>query len=244
MNTTAATREIDGTLSTEHEHPSKPPSPNGHATATLPPAPGGSLPRPSSLVPPAARPPMTAKEASYHKVQAGRRAMDEAQRQGAPPESVDALMLTEDTVIAGITLRPLTLAVTWALEAVGSVYAGGQGAGAMGQGEAAEAKPGARPSEAAEDIPIGAKDVALAALCFSDPVGAYKLARNGEREALEDRAIELAAALTFPDMQRLNEWMNKQFALVRKLSGADEEGEEEDAATSEGRAPAEKKTGA
>ena len=172
----------------------------------------------ASAPPAEAKPPLTAKEASYHRVQAGRAALMEAQAQGAPAAAVDALMDTGPVTIAGIELKPLTLATTWALEAVGSVYA-----------------KGADPKAPA---PVGPKDVALATLCFSEPVPTYKLARSGHREALEDRAIEIAAQISFADMQAINAWMNGQFALVKQLSGGDED--DDDAATSD--APTEKKT--
>jgi hypothetical protein len=142
---------------------------------------------------------MSQKEASYHEVQAGLKAMAQAQKEGASPEAIAAMMEAKEYDVGntGIKLQRLTLQVVWAMEAAGSAYVGQE------NGQRA----------------ISAKDIAMGALCFSDPVATYRLAKSGKVSELEDNAFELAGQLDMPTLQTVNLWINVQFARAKKLSG-------------------------
>jgi hypothetical protein len=158
------------------------------------------------------KPRMSQKEASYHETRAGLKAMAQAQKEGASPEAIDAMMEAKEYEVpgTGIKLQRLTLQVVWAMEAAGSAY--------VGEDNGRRA--------------ISSKDIAIGALCFSDPVATYRLAKGGKVSELEDKAFELAGKLDMPTLQTVNLWINVQFARAKKLSG--EEGDEKAA---EGNAP-------
>jgi hypothetical protein len=69
------------------------------------------------------KPSMTPKEASFHKATAAAAARQKALKVGAGEDAVDALMRQNETLeVAGITLKPYSLATLWALQKVNSKY--------------------------------------------------------------------------------------------------------------------------
>lgn len=148
------------------------------------------------------KPEITKRTAAYHLAVAGAAAMREAEKQGAPPEAVDALMDDGPLKVGSLTLEPLSIRVIWALEAVGSVMA----KSASGN--------------------VNARDVAISILCFAEPKETRLLARRGEQEKIEDRAAELIDKLGLEQLGDINAWMNGQFLRVQKLNGGGAEEEQ------------------
>ena len=149
-------------------------------------------------IPQQTKPLMSKQDAGFHVAHAGANAQRQAEAQGMPPEAVDALMETQPLSIKGITLEPLSLATTWALESVGSAFVSEEGA---------------------DPKRMDTRDLAIAILCFADPVNTRRLARRNQTEEIEEKAAEVCAKITFIDMHTINQWMEEQFARVRALSG-------------------------
>lgn len=162
---------------------------------------------------------MSKKDASYHTTRASIAGRRQAAAQGADPQHVDALMITDaDGVMVGdMMLKPLTLATVWALQKLGSSYN----------------------KDAASDEPkeVDPADVALAALCFADPVRVFNLAKQGKRDVLEEEAFNLALHMDFETMGRVNEYINAQLSSVSEPPAAepgkkqDQEKEEKESAS-------------
>jgi hypothetical protein len=146
------------------------------------------------------KPKMTRKDASFHIATAGVRAQKQADERGLPAEAVDALLDTGPLQIAGLTLKPLSLPVTWALEAVGSIF--------VNDGSA---------------VQVQTRDIAVAILCFTDPVGARLLAKKDDRDGIEDRAMDICEKVGFAEMGVINAWMAAQFARVAAITGGEEQ---------------------
>lgn len=130
---------------------------------------------------------ITKKESSYYQVLAAQKARKEAAQQGADPDHIDALMET-GVEVAGLQLKPLTMATIWALQKVGSVYS----------------------SEAEQTQSVDPLQICLGALCFIHPQDVFNLARSGDKEALESKAFELSMNLSPDHLELINAWINDQ----------------------------------
>lgn len=141
---------------------------------------------------------------SYHVTMASRKGRDAAAKQGADPRHVDALM-TGNFEVAGEVLKPLTLAVTWAMEKVGSAFIVGEGGG--------------------EKV-VSSQQLAITALCFANPQKMYSLAKNGQTDEISALAFDFAVKLDVPTMRSLNAWINAQIDLnTDKITPALDESE-------------------
>lgn len=137
---------------------------------------------------------MPQKEASFHLAEANGRARKQQAESNAAAEeaAVDALMDKDGFVVSGITLHPLTVQTIWALQALGSAYI----------------------NEAGAPKALDMQDIALGALAFADPHRVWSLARAGKKTELEEEAFEFAGQLDFATLEKVNAFINAQFASI------------------------------
>lgn len=168
------------------------------------------------------RPAMPVRDASWHIEQAAQKGRADAAKMGGDPNAVEALMGAamasdpaagcEDTVvIGGIRLHKYSLKILTVLQKLDSSYV--QDTGGKAQR-------------------LDALDIALGALCYSEPDKVWALLRVGKRAEVEEMAFELAGKLTLSVMQNINRFINGEFASFEQPAEPAAPGKQEPAAAS------------
>lgn len=127
---------------------------------------------------------MAQKEASWHEVQAGHRAAEEARQRGEDPEIVGAVVdaTIERARIGNYVIKPATRGTMMAIQRIAPLL--------LKHAEQWRLKPSTNPEEPSE---LDELELALMILIFSDPRRIYVATQNG----LPDEILDEAQALTF-----------------------------------------------
>ncbi len=164
---------------------------------------------------------MSARDASWNIEQAAQKERADAARLGGDPAAVQALMgaamasdpasgCPDTVVIGGIVLHHYNLKILVCLQKLDSAYV--QDTGGKAQR-------------------LDALDIALGALCYSEPDKVWTLLRAGQRTEVEDMAFALAGKLTISVMQDINRFINGEFASFEQPEPEATPGKQEAPAT-------------
>lgn len=159
------------------------------------------------------KPPMSQTEASWHETQAGNRAKELAQQEGANPEAVNAVLdaSTEPLTVAGFQLKPASQGTIFTLQAVARAfvtYAEKMGMESTGD----TANPGEQEMY----------ESALAGLIFADGRRVSQKLKTEGIEAVVAEADELIWNISLEDARLISEHSNNELRRSNLLSGAAE----------------------
>ncbi len=159
---------------------------------------------------PAAKPEMSATEASFHESVAGQRAAAAAREQGADPQALDSLARATigETTIGGIKLKPASEGTFITLRKVASMFARRADELKLPHAEDPDS-PGER-----ELYELG-----LASLVFSDPRRVFRELNIGNLPSLMNEAMDLIFELPLADQVALKNHIESCMAEISRLAG-------------------------
>lgn len=159
---------------------------------------------------PAAKPEMSAMEATFHQSIAGQRAAAHAREQGCDPQALDSLARATigATRIGGVTLKPASEGTFITLRKIAAMFQ--QRADELGLPHSANPEsPGER-----ELYELG-----LASLVFSDPRRVFRELNIGNLPSLMNEAMDLIFELPLADQVALKNHIESCMAEISRLSG-------------------------